>query len=68
MICKYETIIYFIRFTWYKSKRQADLKKHGVDFAGAGQVFAGPTFTFEDARQSCGERRWVARDCWVEKS
>ena len=46
-------------FTWHEPKRQANLKKHGVDFAMAERVFAGPTFTFEDVREDYGERRWV---------
>ena len=46
-------------FTWHESKRQANLKKHGVDFAVAERVFAGPTFTFEDNREDYAERRWV---------
>ena len=46
-------------FTWHEPKRQANLKKHGVDFAMAERVFAGPTFTFEDVREGYGERRWV---------
>ena len=43
----------------HETKRQANLKKHGVDFATAERVFAGPTFTFEDDRERYGERRWV---------
>jgi uncharacterized protein len=30
-----------------------------LDFAQAEQVFAGPTFTFEDDRKEYGEQRWV---------
>lgn len=48
-----------MNFTWHEPKRQANLKKHGVDFAVAERVFAGPTFTFEDVREGYGERRWV---------
>jgi len=48
-----------MNFIWHETKRQANLKKHGVDFAAAERVFAGPTFTFEDERESYGERRWV---------
>ena len=44
-------------FTWHEQKRQANLKKHGVDFAAAERVFAGPTFTFEDEREDYDERR-----------
>ena len=46
-------------FTWHEPKRQANLNKHGVDFATAERVFEGPTFTFEDEREDYGERRWV---------
>ena len=48
-----------MRFTWCEPKRRANLKKHGVDFTDAEQVFAGPTFTFEDDREDYGEQRWV---------
>lgn len=48
-----------MQFTWHEPKRQANLKKHGMDFADAAQVFAGPTFTFEDDREDYGEKRWV---------
>ena len=48
-----------MEFTWHEPKRQANLKKHGVDFAVAERVFAGPTFTFEDLREDYGERRWI---------
>ena len=40
-----------MRFIWHEPKRQANLKKHGVDFADAERVFTGPTFTFEDVRE-----------------
>ena len=46
-------------FIWHEPKRQANLKKHGVDFTVAEGVFAGPTFTFEDDREDHGERRWI---------
>jgi len=48
-----------MRFIWHEPKRQANLKNHGVDFADAECVFAGPTFTFEDDREDYGEQRWV---------
>ena len=48
-----------MRFTWHEPKRQGTLKRRGLDFAHAEQVFAGPTFTFEDDREDYGERRWV---------
>lgn len=48
-----------MRFTWDESKRQRTLQRRGLDFAQVAQVFAGPTFTFEDDRQNYGEQRWV---------
>jgi uncharacterized DUF497 family protein len=48
-----------MRFTWHELKRQAILQRRGLDFAKVEQVFAGPTFTFEDDRKDYGEQRWV---------
>lgn len=48
-----------MRFIWHEPKRQANLKKHGVDFVDTERVFAGPTFTFEDDREDYGEQRWI---------
>jgi len=43
---------------WHEPKRQSNLRKHGLDFADAGQVFAGPTLTMEDASADYGEQRF----------
>ena len=48
-----------MRFTWYEPKRAATLLRRGLDFSQVEQVFAGPTFTFEDTRADYGEQRWV---------
>ena len=48
-----------MRFLWHEPKRQADLKKHGLDFVDAEHVFNGPLFTFEDNRENYGEQRWI---------
>ncbi len=47
-----------MNFTWKASKRASNLKKHGLDFADAEQVFSGPTFTEEDPRDYQGEQRF----------
>lgn len=47
-----------MNFVWHESKRRANLKKHGFDFADAEQVFAGPTLTEEDTRGYSGEQRF----------
>jgi uncharacterized DUF497 family protein len=45
-------------FTWNDAKRQANLKKHGLDFAQASRVFEGHTLTRPDTRFSYDEARF----------
>ncbi|MFQ5796910.1 MAG: BrnT family toxin [Candidatus Bipolaricaulia bacterium] len=56
-----------MRFIWHEPKRQANLKKHGMDFADAERIFSGPTLTFEDDREDYGEQRWVTLGLLGEK-
>ena len=46
-----------MNFTWDEPKRQANLAKHGLDFADAAKVFAEPMVLFEDDRFDYGEQR-----------
>jgi uncharacterized DUF497 family protein len=46
-------------FSWDEKKRQSNIKKHGIDFASAADIFSGPTFTWEDSRFDYGEQRWI---------
>ncbi len=48
-----------MRYIWDETKRQTNLKKHGLDFADAEQIFAGPLVLIEDNRQDYGEQRMV---------
>ena len=48
-----------MKFTWDEVKRQANLAKHGLDFADARKVFAGPMVLFEDGRRDYGEQRMI---------
>lgn len=48
-----------MHFTWDESKRQSNLIKHGLDFADAEKVFAGPLVLFEDRRKDYGEQRMI---------
>ena len=43
-----------MKFTWDEAKRKTNLAKHGFDFADAGAVFAGMTYTFGDDREYYG--------------
>jgi uncharacterized protein len=56
-----------MHFTWHEPKRQSNLTKHKLDFADADDVFAGPTFTFEDTRIDYSEQRWVTLGLLGEK-
>ena len=48
-----------MRFAWDEAKRRANLRKHGLDFADAEDVFAGVTCTIEDQRFEYGEQRFI---------
>lgn len=48
-----------MRYTWDEAKRRRTLDQRGLDFSRANELFAGPTFTFEDDRWDYGEDRWV---------
>jgi uncharacterized DUF497 family protein len=47
-----------MNFTWHETKRKANLRKHGFDFADAERVFNGPVITEEDTRDYLGEQRF----------
>ncbi|HEX3527611.1 MAG TPA: BrnT family toxin [Thermoanaerobaculia bacterium] len=45
--------------TWDEPKREANLRKHGLDFPGCEKVFDHPVVTKEDSRWAYGEQRIV---------
>ncbi|HZF09244.1 MAG TPA: BrnT family toxin [Thermoanaerobaculia bacterium] len=49
-----------MRYAWDEAKRVANLRKHGLDFADAPEVFAGPTCTVEDDRLAYREKRFLS--------
>lgn len=49
-----------MNFVWDEGKRIANRRKHGLDFADAHRVFAGPMVLFEDDREDYGEQRMIA--------
>ncbi len=48
-----------MKVVWDETKRRANLKKHGLDFADAADALAGITCTFDDARFEYGEQRFI---------
>lgn len=51
--CSYNSAV----VTWDDPKRQANLRRHGLDFEGCEDVFDAPVVTVEDSRQDYGEQR-----------
>ena len=47
-----------MNFTWNETKRKANLKKRGLDFADAESVFSGHTLTRPDMRFAYTENRF----------
>ena len=48
-----------MKFTWDEAKRQANIKKHGIDFVDVPPMFDGDIFTIEDLRFDYGETRYL---------
>jgi len=47
-----------VDFEWDEDKNQENIRKHGLDFGDAWQIFAGPLFPELDLRTNYGEDRW----------
>jgi uncharacterized protein len=47
-----------VYFEWDEHKNQENIRKHGLDFSDAWQIFAGPLFPELDLRSDYGEDRW----------
>jgi uncharacterized DUF497 family protein len=48
-----------MRISFDPVKRETTLFARGLDFARAGELFAGPTVTFDDERHNYGEPRLI---------
>ena len=48
-----------MRFAWDEAKREANIRKHGIDFIGSEELFEGYTVTIEVDRFDYGEQRFV---------
>ncbi|MFM0741630.1 BrnT family toxin [Paraburkholderia xenovorans] len=49
-----------MRFEWDELKNQINIRKHGIDFVDAIDVFNHPVLTALDQREDYGEERWIA--------
>ena len=48
-----------MEFEWDEAKRKENLRKHGLDFLDAPEIFNGPMLTALDTREDYGEDRWI---------
>ena len=48
-----------MKFAWDERKNRINVKKHGIDFADAWQVFEHPLYVWLDDRHDYGEDRWI---------
>lgn len=48
-----------MKITFDPAKRDKTLNERGLAFEDAAEIFAGPTFEFEDDRVNYGERRMI---------
>lgn len=48
-----------MNFVWDETKRQSNIKKHGIDFINAPTVFEYYTITVQDDRFNYGESRFI---------
>ena len=49
-----------MQFEWDESKREVNLRKHGIDFEDVKDIFNHPTLTRSDHHESYGEARWCS--------
>ena len=49
-----------MEFEWDETKRALNLRKHGLDFEDALQIFAGQVVVWPDGRHDYGEERFIA--------
>ena len=48
-----------VKFEWDERKRTINIKKHGIDFGDADELFNGYTVTMEDDRFHYNEQRFL---------
>jgi len=48
-----------VNFEWDEAKNQENIRKHGIDFVDAWEIFEAPVRTALDLRVDYGEGRWT---------
>ena len=55
-----------MKLEWDEAKNRANMRKHGLDFADAEEMFRGLLVVEPDPREDYGEQRWIGigLDSW----
>ncbi len=48
-----------MEFEWDEEKNRENMRRHGIDFADAAEVFSHPMLTQLDDHKDYGEDRWI---------
>ncbi len=48
-----------MKFEWHEPKNRENMRRHGIDFIDAIEVFRRPMLTYLDDREQYGEDRWI---------
>lgn len=54
-----------MQFEWDEAKNRRNIRKHGIDFADAVDIFNHPMMTLLDEREDYGEDRWLSIG-WIQ--
>jgi len=46
-------------FEWDEKKNRTNIRKHGLDFTDAAEMFRGVLIVEPDTREDYGEKRWI---------
>lgn len=49
-----------MQYEWDEEKNRINIRKHGIDFTDAIDVFNHPVLVALDGREDYGEERWIA--------
>ncbi|MFK4440152.1 uncharacterized DUF497 family protein [Caballeronia udeis] len=49
-----------MQFEWDEVKNRSNIRKHGIDFTDAIEIFKHTILTAADGREDFGEDRWIA--------
>ena len=48
-----------MKLEWDAAKNRSNIRKHGLDFADAAEMFKATIFIHPDTREDYGENRWI---------